>query len=194
LKKFNTEYPGIDVKIIVEATEDPIRALLEGAIDIGLTNSPRQNQKLRYQPLFRDEYVVIAAKEHPFCSKAYVSPRDFLDQHLIIYSAPEDNRVFQKLLVPSGISPKRISSVRLTEAIVEMVKAGLGIGILSKWSIAQQLEAGMVQAIPLTKRGFWRTWHAATLRSTKPPAHLDAFIRLLGNNSVLVQEAKETDQ
>jgi len=194
LKRFNVDYPGIDVRIIVEATGDPINGLLDGLIDIGLTNTPRQNQKLRYQPLFRDEFVVIVSKEHPLCSKTYVSAKDFLDQHLIIYSTPEDNRVFQKILVPAGITPKRVSSVRLTEAIVEMVKAGLGIGILSKWSIAQQLEAGMVQAIPLTKRGFCRTWYAATLRTTKTPAHLDAFIRLLGNNAVLVSKTKKRER
>src|SRR6185312_6644739 len=74
LKRFNIDYPGIDVMIIVEATADPISALLEGSIDVGLTTSPRQNNKLRYQPLFRDEYVVIAAKEHPLCAKPYVSP------------------------------------------------------------------------------------------------------------------------
>jgi len=194
LKRFNVEYPGIDVKIIVEATGDPISAVLDGVIDVGLTNSARQNHKIRYQPLFRDEYVVIVSREHPFCSKSWISANDFQDQHLVIYSAPEENRVFQKILVPARVSPRRVSSVQLTEAIVEMVKAGLGIGILSKWSIAQQLEAGMVQAIPLTKRGFCRTWYAATLKTKKPPAHLEAFIRLLANNSVLVSKTKPREK
>jgi len=194
LKKFNVEYPGIDVKIIVEATGDPISAVLDGVIDVGLTNSARQNHKIRYQPLFRDEYVVIVSREHPFCSKSWISANDFHDQHLVIYSAPEENRVFQKILVPARVSPRRVSSVQLTEAIVEMVKAGLGIGILSKWSIAQQLESGMVKAIPLTKRGFCRTWYAATLKTKKPPAHLEAFIQLLANNSVLVSKTKPRDK
>jgi LysR family transcriptional regulator for metE and metH len=194
LKRFSADYPGIDVRIIVEATGDPISALLDGVIDVGLTNSARQNNKLRYQPLFRDEFVVIVSKEHPLRTKSYVSANDFQDQHLIIYSTPEDNRVFQKILVPAGVTPKRVSSVRLTEAIVEMVKAGLGIGILSKWSIAQQLESGLVQAIPLTKRGFCRTWYAATLKSAKPPAHIDAFVRLLANNSVLVSKTRKRER
>jgi LysR family transcriptional regulator for metE and metH len=194
LKRFNVEYPGIDVKIIVEATGDPITAVLDGVIDVGLTNSARQNNKIRYQALFRDEYVVIVSREHPFCSKSWISANDFRDQHLVIYSAPEENRVFQKILVPARVSPRRVSSVQLTEAIVEMVKAGLGIGILSKWSIAQQLESGMVKAIPLTKRGFCRTWYAATLKTKKPPAHLEAFIRLLANNSVLVSKTKPRDR
>jgi LysR family transcriptional regulator, regulator for metE and metH len=194
LKRFNVEYPGIDVKIIVEATGDPISAVLDGVIDVGLTNSARQNHKIRYQPLFRDEYVVIVSREHPFCSKPWISANDFHDQHLVIYSAPEENRVFQKLLVPARVKPRRVSSVQLTEAIVEMVKAGLGIGILSKWSIAQQLESGMVQAIPLTKGGFSRTWYAATLKTKKPPAHFEAFIRLLANNSVLVSKTKRREK
>jgi LysR family transcriptional regulator, regulator for metE and metH len=194
LKTFNVDYPGIDVRIIVEATADPITALLDGKIDVGLVNSPRQNNKVRYQPLFRDEFVVITKKEHPLSLRPFVSPSDFQDQHLIIYSAPEDNCVFQKLLVPASVTPKRISSVRLTEAIVEMVKAGLGIGVLSKWSIAKELAIGSVQAIPLTKRGFFRTWHAATLRARQTPPHLDAFTRLLANNSVLVPEPKKRTQ
>ena len=118
LKRFNVEYPGIDVKIIVEATGDPISAVLDGVIDVGLTNSARQNHKIRYQPLFRDEYVVIVSREHPFCSKSWISANDFQDQHLVIYSAPEENRVFQKILVPARVSPRRVSSVQLTEAIV----------------------------------------------------------------------------
>jgi len=194
LKTFNVDYPGIDVRIIVEATADPITALLDGKIDVGLVNSPRQNNKVRYQPLFRDEFVVITKKEHPLSLRPFVSPSDFQDQHLIIYSTPEDNCVFQKLLVPASVTPKRISSVRLTEAIVEMVKAGLGIGVLSKWSIAKELTTGTVQAIPLTKRGFFRTWHAATLRARQTQPHLDAFIRLLANNSVLVPEPKKRTQ
>jgi LysR family transcriptional regulator for metE and metH len=188
LKNFNAEYPGIDVKIIVEATGDPISALLDGVIDIGLVNSRRQNHKVRYQPIFRDEFVVIVPTGHPLGSKRYASPADFVDEHLIIYSAPEDNRAFRRILVPAGITPKRVSSVRLTEAIVEMVRAGLGISILSKWSIAHQLEGGAVQGVQLTKRGFFRTWHAAILRNKRTQPHLDAFIRLLGNNSVLVPE------
>ena len=191
LKTFSVDYPGIDVKIAVEATSDPITALLDGQIDIGLINSPRLNKKVRYQPLFRDEFVVVAPKGHPLCSKGFVSPSDFLDEHLLIYSAPEDNCVIQKLLIPASATPKRISSVRLTEAIVEMVRAGLGIGILSKWSIAQQLQAGMVQAIPLTRRGYFRTWHAATLKNSHTPPHLDAFIKLLVSNSVLLPESKK---
>ena len=191
LKTFSVDYPGIDVRIIVEATADPISALLDGIIDIGLVNSPRQNKKVRYQPLFQDEFVVIVPKEHSFTAKRFISPHDFHDQHLIIYSEPEDNHVFQRLLVPASASPKRISSVRLTEAIVEMVKAGLGVGVLSKWSIAQQLQAGMVQAIPLTKRGFFRTWHAATLKNPHTPPHLEAFTRLLIKNSVLLPDSKK---
>ena len=191
LKTFSVDFPGIDVRIIVEATTDPITALLDGQIDIGLVNSPRLNKKVRYQPLFRDEFVVIVPRDHPFCRKSFVSPSDFHDQHLIIYSDPEDNCVFQKLLVPASAGPKRVSSVRLTEAIVEMVKAGLGIGVLSKWSIAQQLQAGVVKAIPLTKRGFFRTWHAATLKTSRTPPCLNAFTRLLANNHVLVPEPKK---
>ena len=87
--------------------------------------------------------------------------------------------MYQRLLAPAGVVPARTLQVRLTEAIVEMAKAGLGIGVLSAWAVAPHVAAGTVMAVPLTRRRFGRSWSAATLRRTARLAHVRAFIDLL---------------
>ncbi|MGI9088032.1 MAG: hypothetical protein ACR2HH_09890 [Chthoniobacterales bacterium] len=42
-------------------------------------------------------------------------------------------------LLPAGIRPERFTGVMLTEAVVEMVKAGLGITVLPRWSAANHI-------------------------------------------------------
>lgn len=186
LKTFSLQHPRIEVQIVVEATRDPHSALLDGKIDLALVSAPVRNSKLRYEPLFRDELVVIVGKDHSLRSRSFVRAVDFVDEHLIIYSEPAENRAVQQVLVPAGVSPKRISSVQLTEAIVEMVTAGVGIGILSRWSVAQHIEAGRVFALPITKPGLFRRWSAATLKNKARPEYLDAFVKLLADNPVLI--------
>jgi LysR family transcriptional regulator, regulator for metE and metH len=99
---------------------------------------------------------------HPLNARTFIRAENFAGEHLIIYSTPEENRAFQQVIAPAGVSPAKISSIQLTEAIVEMVKAGMGLGILSRWSVAHQIEAGAIRALPLTKRGLFRCWSAAT--------------------------------
>lgn len=191
LKVFNQKYPRVEVQIIVEATRDPHKALLEGKIDLALVSSSVKNSKLVYKPLFQDELVVVMSKNHPLASRAFVKAEDLRHEHLIIYSAPEESLAIQQVLAPAGVSAKRLSSVQLTEAIIEMAKADIGVGILARWAVAPQVEAGAIRALPLTKGGLHRRWAAATLKSKLPPPYLLEFIQLLADNSVLVLK-KET--
>jgi len=41
------------------------------------------------------------------------------------------------------------------------------------------LNAASLKAVPLTRRGFHRTWKAATLRSGRQPQYVGAFVDLL---------------
>jgi LysR family transcriptional regulator for metE and metH len=186
LKVFNQKYPRIEVQIVVEATRAPHQALLDGKIDLALVSSPVRNSKIVSQPLFQDELVVIMSVDHPLASRSFIKAEDFRDEHLMIYCAPGESLAVQQVLAPAGVSPKKISNVQLTEAIIEMTKAGVGIGILTRWAVSTQVEAGAIRALPLTRKGLYRRWAAATLKSSSTPPYLSEFVRLLADNPVLV--------
>src|SRR5262247_1188619 len=57
LKEFDRKFPGIEVHIILEATRQPIQALLDGKLDLAIVSSTPRDKHLRYQPLFKDEVV-----------------------------------------------------------------------------------------------------------------------------------------
>ncbi|PYS73850.1 MAG: LysR family transcriptional regulator [Acidobacteria bacterium] len=191
LQIFHHQFPRIDVQIVVEATRNPHQALLDGKIDLALVNSPVRNNKLIYKPLFRDEMVVILSKNHHLNARPFINPEDLLNEHLILYTKPEENYALKQVLSPAGVSPKRVSNVQLTEAIVEMVKAGIGVGILSRWTVSPQLEAGVISALPLTRNGLFRDWSAAMQRHKATPAYLAAFLKLLADNSVLIMKTEK---
>ena len=71
-----------------------------------------------------------------------------------------------------------------------MVKAGIGVGILSRWTVTPQLDAGVIRALPLTKRGLYRDWSAAMQKNKATPTYLTAFLKLLADNSVLIMKTE----
>ena len=179
LKLFQKRFPEVEFQLVVEATDNPFQALLEGELDLAIVCDPIRNRKILYTPLFEDELFIIVAPEHRLAGKKYVLPEDLADENLIIYPPKEECTVLKEILGPAGISPRRIQEVMLTEAIIEMVIAGLGVASLPGWAAGPQIASGAVIGLPLTEQGFRRPWSAAQLRDHSAPAYLQEFIRLL---------------
>lgn len=183
LKTFNKQYPEVEVRIVLQATHKPIEAILAGKLDLGLVSAEvSPHPRLRFEPLFQDQLIVIMNRDHPLARRPYVELEDFRDEHLMVYDLPDDQiTILNDILKPAGISPKRLSRVALTEAILELVKAGLGIGVMAQWAVIPDLKAGRLAVRPLTKKGFPRQWYAVVLRDTPLPAYVTQFIDLMKN-------------
>lgn len=181
LKQFNCLFPHIEISILPDATRNPIPQLLAGKLDIAIVaNCIEEHNNLIYKPLFDDELVLVLPIDHPLRQKAYAEAADFAGEVLLTYSSNyEENYSFQKVLKPAGVVPRKVISVQLTEAIIEMVAAGLGIAVLAKWLITPYLEAGKVSCMRLTRHGLHRTWYAAIINTTYQPNYLHNFISYL---------------
>ena len=98
-----------------------------GAIDLAVVHRPVRDSRIRLRPLFKDEMVVVLPPGHRLSRAPFVAAEDLAPEQLILYSIPrEANLVFRDVLIPAGVPPRRVTHIQLTEAIVEMVKAGLG--------------------------------------------------------------------
>jgi len=184
LKLFQQRFPSVEFQLVVEATDNPLEALLEGQLDVAIACTHVRNRKIRYTTLFEDEMLVIASPNHRVARKKYVEPPDFAGETVIIYPPKEESTLLNKILAPAGVWPRKIQEVTLTEAIVEMVKGGLGLALLARWAVAPQLASGAVVGKPLTAKGYSRTWWATQLRDKRAPEHLEEFIRLLAENPI----------
>jgi LysR family transcriptional regulator for metE and metH len=182
LKSFKESYPGVEVVIESSASHDPAGHLLTGAIDLALVNVRGKEPRIAYRKLFDDEMVALVPKRHPWARKRHVTAGDFADQHLINYDIPVEEVVFyQKVLMPAGVIPKSLTKLPLTDAIVEMVRAGMGVAVLNLWSVRPYLKSSELKAIRVTKAGFKRIWHAAHLRNGHHPPYLERFITYLSS-------------
>ena len=180
LKLFGERYPRVEVRIVAEATRRPFQALLDGKLDLAIASTQIRNRKLSYKPIFKDELVAVMDPGHALASRPYVAAEDFAAEHLITYNVPkEDLTVFQTVLGPAGVTPRHMSRVELTEAILEMVKAGLGITVMARWAAAPYVESGSLVAVRLTRRGIQRTWWAAMMRNESTPAYVHDFVKIL---------------
>jgi LysR family transcriptional regulator for metE and metH len=173
-------YPAFEVRIAPEHTLNPIGALLDARLDLAIVNDDSGDRRLTYHELFDDEHVAVVAPSHAWARQAFVTPEELVTEQLYLYSRSIDESfIVQKVLRPAGIALQRITYLQLTEGILEMVKAGMGVSVLPKWSIVNPIAAGDIKAIRITRAGVFRKWYAATLSGTAPTPFVEEFIRLL---------------
>lgn len=180
LKSFRTKNPKVDIKVEVDATYNSENFLLEDKLDVAILEE-NTNPKLSYTPLFQDEFVVIVADDHPWVGRQWIEVNDFADQPYIMYNIPNEQSTTFATLFHSQ-KPTKVYKVTLTEAMIEMVKAGLGVAVLPNWVIKPYVDSGQLVAIPLTRQRMLRTWYAATLKNKQLPAYTHQFIEHLAQN------------
>ena len=180
LARFNRKHPRVSVSIMVDATDRPVEALVGGQIDLAILTNDVADPRLRLRRLFTDEMVALVPRQHPWASRTWVSPRQLASEHLLLYSsAPEESFVLTRVLGPNGLTPARFTFIMLTEAMIEMARAGLGVAVLPRWSAQAAIASRSVAALSLTRGGIRRNWTAATLKALTEPPWLVDFIELI---------------
>jgi LysR family transcriptional regulator, regulator for metE and metH len=183
LAKYRPGFPRVDVQIDVAATHRPLERMLAGKLELAIVSSPVRDRRLTVRPLFDDELVVIASPDHRFARQTHVKLADIREETLFVYPPREESLVLQNVLLPAGAAPARVEEVQLTEAITELVRAGLGIAILAPWAVRPLVERGALVARPLTARGLKRQWSAVMPKDLAEVDYLREFVDLMARNA-----------
>ncbi len=190
LKEFHPLYPKVEIKINSDATRYALSNLLENNIDIGIFED-NKSRKLSYTPLFNDEFYIIVNPSHKWANRTWIDIKDTTDEAYIMYTIPTEESSLYKLLFPKT-PPKKLYKMMVTEAIIEMVKGGLGFTVLPNWIVYPYIKSKELKAIKITKKGIKRTWYAGVLKNRIVPPYMSDFINKLAKHMKQADELKLT--
>lgn len=158
-QKFRKQHEHIHIQIVIEATQKPLQYLTEGKIDLAIVSSIQDHPAIHYHPLIEDEMVVIVSKEHPFAQRKTLTISDFKDQNLLLYDLPDEkNYILSHILNNNTELARSIQKVQLTEAIIELVRANLGVSVMARWAVNAYAENATLVLVPFQSNKGKRTW------------------------------------
>jgi DNA-binding transcriptional LysR family regulator len=71
--------------------------------------------------------------------------------------------------------------------MIELARAGMGVGILPRWSAQRAIGSSAVVALSITRRGLRRRWAAGTLAAQTDPPYIDDFTELIAERALPVR-------
>ncbi|MGI0117500.1 LysR family transcriptional regulator [Zooshikella sp. RANM57] len=172
-------YNEVTLDLKIANTHDVIDMVDKGQIHIGLIEGPVIHSRLTVQPWREDNLEVFCHSQHPLAQQGKLSLKEIQQQQWILREPGSGTRAIFEAAI-GRLGAKVTLGLELTrhEAIKQSVKAGLGIGCLSKLVIADDIQAEQLTVLktPLElSRRFSLVTHAAS--HLNPPA--SAFIQYL---------------
>jgi DNA-binding transcriptional LysR family regulator len=148
---FQSEYPKIQFSLQSSNTSEVVRSLLDGKVALGLIEGPARERGVRTEPFMEDELVLITP---PSFDSDRLAPGQFLATSLLMREQGSGSRrVVELALEKAGFKLKafkKVMELDSTEAIKSAVEAGLGVGFVSRWAIAKELELGTLKVAEVT--------------------------------------------
>lgn len=178
LAAFMRRFPRVDVRLSVEMAGQPIQGLLEGRLDIAFVCLPAWSSRLVFEPLFKEELVVVTKRGNALSQRHYFSAQDLAGSTLILPSPVTENLLLNQVLEPAGVEPRRVWQVQTLETLVDLVRAGLGIAVMARGVARSQLKNGDLMAFQLTAGRVFQEWAAARPRLGSLEPQVEEFIRL----------------
>lgn len=160
--------PRIRLILVEEKTDELVRQMKNGQIDMALLALPIFDELLQTQTLFEDPFLLAVADDHPFASMPSVKLTDLSGQQLLLLDEGHCLRG-HALQICQLHGAEEEQDVRATglETLRQMVRAGTGITLMPHIAIKNQDEG--IRYIPFQAPTPTRTiglvWRASGARS-----------------------------
>lgn len=180
IARFNASHPSIRTELTVANTTDIEQQLLDGQLDLGVTEGVADHEDLAARVVFKDELVLIVPPTHALAKQPTVHARQLAKYRLMLREVGSGTReVIERALARQGVDLGETLTIGGTEAIKQSVIAGLGIAIVSRLTIGLEIAAGKLTIVSMPGLKLSRPLHLLNVKGRTISTAGQAFIDLL---------------
>lgn len=183
LVSFVNEHPRVKVKLQVGNRDHIVRMLAGQEIDVAVMGRAPAELKTVSTAFAKHPMAFIAAPNHPLMSEPSLTLASLASAYLLVRERGSGTRTTVERLFKDARLPLRIGSeLSSNEAIKQMCSAGFGVAFLSLHTCVLELDAGLLQIMPLPDNPIERDWHVIHLASRQLPQVAVAFTDFLAEH------------
>lgn len=159
LTQFKKEHPLCRFEVKCEDTPRCLEMLGLGEIDMAITLEPIRTNEIEFAPCFTDELRVVVPSNHKWAEAGKVNWSEAGGESFILYNRGSYTfRILNDYLTRSGVRLAGFMEISSPEASKELIKVGIGIGLMADWAVHSEVRRGELKSLPLGRKKLHRTW------------------------------------
>ncbi|HMK43202.1 MAG TPA: selenium metabolism-associated LysR family transcriptional regulator [Dissulfurispiraceae bacterium] len=174
---FRKKFPSISFQIIIGDSRSVIDGLISHELLIGVVGTKPASRQIHFTAFHDDELLLVAAPDTGI--KQGLTVQELLKCPMVMREEGSGTRrEFERLLATKDVSfgDLNISGIfSTTDAVKQAVKAGLGLAVLSRLAVREELDRGVLKEIRLSGLRMRRQFFLLTHQKRTLPAAYALF-------------------
>ncbi len=179
--RFRKKHPSVFFEIVVSDSRAIVDKVSEHELLIGIVGAKLEARQVHYEPFLEDELIIVASGAGE--TRKSMDIKELANYPMVTRERGSGTRQeFEKILEREGIDSGQLNIVGIfgsTDAIKQAVKEGLGISILSRRSVRDELKYGSIKEIRIKNAAMKRQFYIITHRKRTLPHLYRTFLDYL---------------
>jgi molybdate transport repressor ModE-like protein len=178
---FRRDYPGVTVEVEVAASDEILKRLVAGRLQLALVGAASADERVELAPFLEDEVVGVGKPGLVPLKGGRLAPARLAEFMLLSRErGSSSQQVIDEELNAIGVRPAGVWELGSSEAIKRAAREGLGLAFLSRYAVAEEVERGDLQSFRLAGRPpLLRHFSVARLAGRPPSPAEQSFVATL---------------
>lgn len=160
LATFYRRYPDVTVSLDVTNRETLLRQLSDNTVDLVIMGQPPADTDLEAGAFMDNPLVVVAPPQHPLAKEKHIPLTRLQEEVFLVREPGSGTRIaMERFFNERGIRITTGMEVGSNEAIKQSVQAGLGLGLLSRDTLEQELSLERLVILDVVEFPILRYWY-----------------------------------
>jgi DNA-binding transcriptional LysR family regulator len=201
LGDFKARHPQVDTSLRVGDSDEIIEHIIRYRLELGFVGISRRDRHLCFDPFIQDQLVLIVHPDHPWAGRSSISYEELLRTPLILQQHGSGaTAALYEALGEYDINAGHLNvmmELGLQESTKAAVRSGLGVTIISRLGVIEELGRGVLAEVPIEgialKRDFYIVYRRDSPLTNLARAFLE-YARQKADETVRqIQEGFSTD-
>ena len=179
LKQFQREFPPVQVQVRYASIDRVHDAVLDNAVDLGLTCYPQRRHGLMIEPFRLERLLLVCHPRHRLAARPAVALADLPGETFVAWSELHRSPFLRR--VPSHLSHhfEPVHEFREVEMVKRAVELNAGIAILPEATVRSELASLVLCGVPFENGGHTEPLAVIHRRRKKLTPAMEHFIATL---------------
>jgi DNA-binding transcriptional LysR family regulator len=180
LGSFSRRFPDVTVTLDITNRETLLRSLAENTTDLVIMGQPPAEADVAAEPFMDNPLVIVAPPDHPLAGKKKIPLARLQEETFLVRESGSGTRIaMERFFNERGMKLRTGMEVGSNEAIKQSVQAGLGLGLLSRATIEQELTLKRLVVLDVAEFPIMRHWYVVHRRGKRLSGAAEAFKRFV---------------
>jgi DNA-binding transcriptional LysR family regulator len=132
LGSYRRKFPNVNLQLHEFHTSGVIRAILDGALDVGFLRDSGPVDGLETVPLFSEPFIAVIPRRHPLAKCKTLTGAELRNEPFVLFTPLASQRAYDKtaaICEAHGYRPRIVQEAPQWLTILRLVGAGLGVTI-----------------------------------------------------------------